>query len=81
MNSPGYFVAIFGGAVAGSEAALQLSRRGIYTVVFEQNALPYGKIEDGLPKWHVKLRNKEEEKIDEKSNSLTFFCAKSKTWA
>lgn len=66
MNHPGYFVAVFGGAVAGSEAALQLSRRGIYTVVFEQNALPYGKIEDGLPKWHVKLRNKEEEKIDEK---------------
>jgi len=68
MNHPAHFVAIFGGAVAGAEAACQLSERGIYTVIFEQNALPYGKIEDGLPKWHVKLRNKEEQKIDEKIN-------------
>lgn len=65
---PGYFVAIFGGACAGSEAAHQLAQRGIYTVVFEKNPLPYGKIEDGLPKWHVKLRNKEENKINEKIN-------------
>ncbi len=65
---PGYFVAIFGGACAGSEAAHQLAQRGIYSVVFEKNPLPYGKIEDGLPKWHVKLRNKEENKIDEKIN-------------
>ncbi len=79
MNHPGYFVAVFGGAVAGSEAALQLSRRGIYTAVFEQNALPYGKIEDGLPKWHVKLRNKEEEKIDEKlKQPYVFFVPKVK---
>lgn len=63
---PGHFVAIFGGACAGSEAAYQLAKRGIYSVVFEKNALPYGKIEDGLPKWHVKLRNKEEKKIDDK---------------
>ncbi|MCI0696010.1 FAD-dependent oxidoreductase [candidate division KSB1 bacterium] len=62
----GHFVAIVGGAVAGSEAAYRLSQRGIYSVVFEQNALPYGKIEDGLPMWHVKLRNSEESKIDEK---------------
>lgn len=65
---PGHCVAIFGGAVAGAEAADLLSRQGIYTVVFEQNALPYGKIEDGLPKWHVKLRDKEEQKINEKLN-------------
>ncbi|MFQ5631995.1 MAG: hypothetical protein ACE5I1_24760 [bacterium] len=65
---PGHCVAIFGGAVAGAEAAEMLSRQGIYTVVFEQNALPYGKIEDGLPKWHVKLRDKEEQKINEKLN-------------
>jgi len=28
-------------------------------VVFEQNPRPYGKIEDGLPRWHVALREKE----------------------
>ncbi|MCP3929687.1 MAG: FAD-dependent oxidoreductase [Bacteroidetes bacterium] len=61
-----HIVAIFGGAVSGAEAAFQLSRKGIKTIVFEQNALPYGKIEDGLPKWHHKLRDKEEGKIDEK---------------
>lgn len=65
---PGHFVVVFGGAVAGAEAANQLAQRGIYTAVFEQNALPYGKIEDGLPKWHVKLRDKEEAKIDQKLN-------------
>lgn len=64
----GHCVAIFGGAVAGAEAAAKFAARGIYTVVFEQNALPYGKIEDGLPKWHIKLRDKEEQKIDERLN-------------
>jgi len=59
-------IAIIGGGVSGSEAAYQLSQRGISSVVFEKNALPYGKIEDGLPKWHIKLRNQEEEKIDQK---------------
>lgn len=34
--------------------------------MFDQNALPYGKIEDGLPKWHAKLRDKEENRINEK---------------
>jgi len=63
---PGHFVAIFGGGVAGSEAAFQLSKRGIYSVLFEQNELPYGKIEEGLPKWHFKLRDQEEQKIDAK---------------
>lgn len=61
-----HFVAVFGGAVAGSEAAFQLAQRGFRVVVFEQNILPYGKIEDGLPKWHEKLRDKEEAKINEK---------------
>jgi NADPH-dependent glutamate synthase beta subunit-like oxidoreductase len=32
--------------------------------VFEQGARPYGKIEDGLPRWHEKLRDKEYAKID-----------------
>lgn len=63
---PGYYVAVFGGAVAGSQAADLLAKRGIYTAVFEQNTLPYGKIEDGLPKWHVKLRDKEERKTDQR---------------
>jgi ferredoxin--NADP+ reductase len=66
MERTGHVVGIFGGAVSGSEAAHQLTQKGIEVVVFEQNALPYGKIEDGLPKWHVKLRDKEEAKIDEK---------------
>ncbi len=55
MGKTKHIVAIFGGAVSGSEAAYQLAEKGIRTVVFDQNALPYGKIEDGLPKWHVKL--------------------------
>ncbi|HSR68422.1 MAG TPA: FAD-dependent oxidoreductase [Acidobacteriota bacterium] len=63
---PGHFVCIFGGAVAGSEAAHRLAQRGIYSAVFDQDALPYGKIEHGLPKWHIKLRDKEESQIDEK---------------
>ena len=61
-NSSHHFVAIFGGAVAGSEAAFQMANRGFRVVVFDQNTLPYGKIEDGLPKWHDKLRDKEEGK-------------------
>lgn len=69
-----HLVAIFGGAVSGAEAAHQLAEKGIPSVVFEQNMLPYGKIEDGLPKWHVKLRDKEEGRIDEKiSNPLVTY--------
>lgn len=66
MVNPSHFVAVFGGAVAGAEAAFQLAERGIKTVVFDQQLLPYGKIEDGLPKWHAKLRDKEENKINVK---------------
>jgi NADPH-dependent glutamate synthase beta subunit-like oxidoreductase len=62
----GYYIAIIGGSVAGSEAAHQLAQQGAKVAVFDQLALPYGKIEDGLPKWHVKLRDKEESAIDEK---------------
>ena len=61
-----HLVAIFGGAVSGAEAAFQFAERGIPCVVFDQNKLPYGKIEDGLPKWHVKLRDKEIGRINEK---------------
>ena len=34
--------------------------------VFEQNIRPYGKIEDGLPRWHEALRQKEYRSIDGK---------------
>jgi ferredoxin/flavodoxin---NADP+ reductase len=63
-----HIIAIFGGAVSGAEAAWQLAQKGGTVVVFDQNLLPYGKIEDGLPKWHVKLRDKEEQTINEKLN-------------
>ena len=59
-----HFVAIIGGSVAGSEAAYLLAEKGIRVVVFDQKSLPYGKIEDGLPKWHAGLRDKEEALID-----------------
>ncbi len=59
-------VAIFGAAVAGSEAAATLASHDVEVFVFEQNALPYGKIEYGLPMWHIKLRDKYEKIIDEK---------------
>ncbi len=54
-----HVIAIIGGAVAGSEAAALCADRGIIAIVIEQNERPYGKIEDGLPRWHDKLRDKE----------------------
>ncbi|MCK6620645.1 MAG: FAD-dependent oxidoreductase [Calditrichaceae bacterium] len=69
----GNFAAIFGGACAGSEAASRLAHCGVYVAVFEQHTLPYGKIEDGLPKWHIKLRDKEESKIDERLSHPNIF--------
>jgi hypothetical protein len=62
----GYLVVIIGSGISGSEAAFQLSLHGITSVLFEQSPLPYGKIEEGLPKWHIKLRDQEEQKIDKK---------------
>lgn len=59
-----HVVAIFGGACAGSTAADILAARGIDVVVFEQNARPYGKIEDGLPRWHRDQRRMEYKRID-----------------
>ncbi len=74
INEQKHIVAIIGGAVSGAEAAFQLTQQGIPVVVFDQNKLPYGKIEDGLPKWHVKLRDKEEQKINERlSHPLVTF--------
>jgi NADPH-dependent glutamate synthase beta subunit-like oxidoreductase len=59
-------VAVIGGAVAGAEVAATLASRGAFVAVIEQNPRPYGKIEDGLPRWHVQLRRKEYETIGEK---------------
>jgi len=60
----GHVVAVVGAATAGSEIARILAARGALVVVFEQNARPYGKIEDGLPRWHVKQRRDEYEEIN-----------------
>ena len=59
-----YFVAIVGGAISGSVAAEILAGRGIRVAVIEQNKRPYGKIEDGLPRWHVDQRKQEYARID-----------------
>jgi NADPH-dependent glutamate synthase beta subunit-like oxidoreductase len=64
-TKPTHVIGICGGAVAGSEAAKLFAERGALAIVFEQNARPYGKIEDGLPRWHVKLREKEYARIDD----------------
>src|ERR1700732_2845304 len=59
-----YFVAIVGGAISGSVSAEILAGRGIRVAVIEQNKRPYGKIEDGLPRWHVEQRKQEYGRID-----------------
>jgi NADPH-dependent glutamate synthase beta subunit-like oxidoreductase len=64
-SEPRHVVAIIGGAVAGSEAAALCAERGIHAIVLEQNPRPFGKIEDGLPRWHEKLRDKEYGQIGE----------------
>ena len=61
---PYHFVAIVGGAIAGSVAAEILADNGIYVVVIEQNKKPYGKIEDGLPRWHLEQSKQEYSRID-----------------
>ncbi|MBO6933818.1 MAG: FAD-dependent oxidoreductase [Deltaproteobacteria bacterium] len=72
-----HVVAIVGGAVAGSEAAALVAEKGGIAVVFEQGERPYGKIEDGLPRWHEKLRIKEYERIDENlSHESVYFVPK-----
>lgn len=58
-----HVVAVVGGAVAGAQMARKLAEAGAKVYVFEQNFRPFGKIEDGLPKWHVGLRKKEYERI------------------
>jgi len=63
VSSPAPIVAVIGGATAGAEVAGRLADRGAQVVVFEMNPRPYGKIEDGLPRWHVALREKEYEVV------------------
>src|SRR6202008_2899408 len=65
MTNPGHhFVAVIGGAISGSVAAEILADHGFLVAVFEQNTRPYGKIEDGLPRWHVEQRKQEYGRID-----------------
>ena len=59
-----HVVAVVGGATAGSEIARLLAERGVLVIVLEQNPRPYGKIEDGLPRWHVQQRKDEYEEIN-----------------
>ena len=65
-DAAGHYVAVIGGATAGAEVASRLADRGVSVFVFEQNKRPYGKIEDGLPRWHEALRKKEYRTIDDK---------------
>jgi len=64
-QQPAHCVAVIGGAVAGAEVAGTLAAAGVEVAVFEQNPRPYGKIEDGLPRWHHALRHKEYAAIGE----------------
>lgn len=59
-----HVVAVVGGATAGSEVAHILAQRGTLVAVIEQNPRPYGKIEDGLPRWHAKQRRDEYAEIN-----------------
>jgi ferredoxin--NADP+ reductase len=63
-ETPRHVVAVVGAATAGAEIAHILAERGAQVVVIEQNPRPYGKIEDGLPRWHVKQRRDEYEEIN-----------------
>src|SRR5258705_12862251 len=63
-NKGPYYVAIIGGAVSGSVSTELLADHGIRVAVIEQNNRPYGKIEDGLPHWHVEQLKQEHARID-----------------
>src|SRR5258707_14669376 len=65
-ETPRHVVAVVGAATAGAEIAHILAKRGAQVVVIEQNPRPYGKIEDGLPRWHVKQRKDEYEEINKR---------------
>lgn len=63
LETPRHAVAVIGGACSGAECAEILANAGCYVTVFEQNARPFGKIEDGLPRWHDNQRRQEYVKI------------------
>ena len=65
-TSSQHVMAVIGAATAGSEIARILAERGALVIVIEQNPRPYGKIEDGLPRWHVKQRHDEYEEINKR---------------
>jgi ferredoxin/flavodoxin---NADP+ reductase len=78
-NDSRHVVVIVGGAIAGSEAAALCAERGILAIVVEQNDRPFGKIEDGLPRWHDKLRRKEYEQVSANlSRPGVYFVPKTK---
>src|SRR5215469_803384 len=66
LTNSRHVIAVVGAATAGSEIARILADRGALVIVFEQNPRPYGKIEDGLPRWHVKQRKDEYEEINKR---------------
>ena len=61
-----HYIAVIGGSISGSEAANLLAQNGFRVIVFDMNSLPYGKIEDGLPNWHIKMRDRLQKEIDTK---------------
>lgn len=66
LSTPRHAVAVIGAACSGAEAAETFSQAGVFTVVFDQNARPFGKIEDGLPRWHANQRSQEYVRIADK---------------
>jgi NADPH-dependent glutamate synthase beta subunit-like oxidoreductase len=68
-----YVVGVVGGATAGSAAAEVFANHGVVVLIFEQNDRPYGKIEDGLPRWHTQQRRNEYERIDARLNRPGIF--------
>src|SRR5215472_2529746 len=66
LTNSRHVIAVVGAATAGSEIARILAEHGATVIVFEQNPRPYGKIEDGLPRWHTKQRRDEYAEIDKR---------------
>lgn len=62
-QAPRHAVAVIGAACSGAECAEILAQSGCLVTVFDQNARPFGKIEDGLPRWHARQRSQEYVKI------------------
>jgi ferredoxin--NADP+ reductase len=73
MADGGHFVAVVGGAISGSVCAEILADHGIRVALIEQNKRPYGKIEDGLPRWHVEQRKQEYARIDARLRKPNIF--------